>query len=376
MEPFKNLINEKTAKGIELILQKNGIEIDRKKFLKACSSELHALELKARVIFIADLLHEEFEKKKLSYKKIGNALEKAFLQEQIKPSGHIIGFQAWPILEYVAKYGIKELDISQRILKAATVVFTSEFAVRPFLKEYEKDMLDFMFDCSQDKNEHIRRLASEGTRPLLPWGMKLESFVLNPHKTMPILENLKSDESLYVRKSVANHLNDHSKHNSEMVLKVLKKWKKEFAPKHPKHAEVSWIIKHALRTLIKKNHPEAFSLIGIKPSKIDILSASIKKSKIKLGQVLEVEVVLINREKDEVNFVLDHDIHLLKQNGSHNIKCFKGTKGILAKGETKKLTLNIPIKAVTTRKYYSGKHFWCVKINGNLGENLSFQLDV
>ena len=375
MEPFKNLINEKTAKGILLILNENGIEINKKRFLDTCSRELHALELKARVIFIADLLHSEFEKKKLSYNKIGSALEKAFLQEQAKPTGYISGFQAWPVLEYVAKYGIHELEISQQILKAATVVFTSEFAVRPFLKHYEKEMLDFMLQCSQDQNEHIRRLASEGTRPLLPWGMKLESFVTSPQKTLPILENLKADESLYVRKSVANHLNDHTKHNPELVLKCLRKWKKEFTPKHSRHAEVTWIIKHALRTLIKKNHPEAFELIGIKTSKIDLLSATIKKSKIKLGQSLEVEVVLKNRENNEVNFVLDHDLHLLKQNGTHNIKCFKGVKGSLAKGETKKFHLKIPIKAVTTRKYYSGKHLWCVKINGKLGEPLVFHLE-
>ncbi len=374
MEPFKNLINEKTASGIITALDEVEIVVDKKKFLEQCRKQLGPLELKARVILIANLLHEEFQKNNIPYKTIGVALEKAFLNEQQKPSGYLSGFQAWPLLEYVAQYGINDLILSQKILKAATVVFTSEFAVRPFLKNYEKDMLDFMYKCSLDRNEHVRRLASEGTRPLLPWGMKLESFVIAPQKTLAILENLKSDDSLYVRKSVANHLNDHSKNHPDIVLKTLKKWKKEFSSKHPKHAEVNWVIKHALRTLIKKNHPEAFEVIGIKKSLIEVSKSSIKNGKIKLGQYLEVEVILKNKEKREAHFVLDHDIYLLKQNGTHNIKCFKGTKGVLAPLETKKFFLKIPFKTVTTRKYYDGKHFWCVKINGLSGEKKAFNL--
>ena len=376
MEPFKNSINEKTASGIESVLKIYGIKIDKKRFLSQCTRYIDSLELKARVILIADLLHQEFESKNISYQTVGNVLEKAFLEEQIRPTGHLSGFKAWPILEYVSKFGVEELALSQRILKAATVVFTSEFAVRPFLKKNEKEMLAFLFECSMDSNEHVRRLASEGSRPLLPWGMKLESFVNFPQKTLIILENLKADDSLYVRKSVANHLNDHSKNSPDLVIKTLRKWKKEFPVGHPKYSEVSWIIKHALRTLIKKNHPEAFDLIGIKTSKIEIAQASIKKSKIKLGQALEVEIILKNKEKNVVNFVLDHDVHLLKQNGSYNIKCFKGMKGTLESLETRKWSLKIPIKAVTTRKYYSGKHFWCVKINGKLGELVPFHLAI
>jgi 3-methyladenine DNA glycosylase AlkC len=221
-----------------------------------------------------------------------------------------------------------------------------------------------------DENEHVRRLTSEGSRPLLPWGQKLQRFVDNPELTWPILEKLKSDPSQYVRKSVANHINDISKNHPEWVIKKLLEWKK--SSNHT--PEIDWIIKHASRTLIKKGYTKAFSLHGVSPTKIKLVSQKIGKSKINLGETLEVEIELLNQSNKKSLIIIDHEVHFLKSNGKHGVKVFKGKKVKIIPGLKTKFKLSIPMKKVTTRKYYPGVQFWNIKINGSSEKPLPFTL--
>ena len=112
-----------------------------------------------------------------------------------------------------------------------------------------------MLKWSKNKNVHVRRLSSEGLRPRLPWAKKLEQFIDDPTPILPILENLKKDESMFVKKSVANNLNDILKDNYSVGIRILKKWSKT------KNKDTQWIIKHALRNEIKKENPEAVKLV-------------------------------------------------------------------------------------------------------------------
>ncbi|MCL2812774.1 MAG: DNA alkylation repair protein, partial [Clostridia bacterium] len=143
--------------------------------------------------------------------------------------------------------GEEHWDVSVPALGRYTQYASAEFAVRPFIINHEERMMAQMFAWSKDENEHLRRLASEGCRPQLPWGQALAKFKKDPTPILPILEQLKADPSLYVRKSVANNLNDISKTHPDLVAKLAKDW-------YGKNEYTNWIVKHGCRTLLKKGH--------------------------------------------------------------------------------------------------------------------------
>jgi 3-methyladenine DNA glycosylase AlkC len=368
MEPFKNLINEKIASQMAQAIARSYGTFDQKNFLKNIKCDLEPLELKARVIFIAIKLKKYLP---ADQKKALEILEKAIKQSEKDTIG-LSGFSVWPFTEYIARFGIEDFDLSMNVLKEMTKVFTAEFAVRSFFLFDEKRTLKHFKLWVKDENEHVRRLVSEGSRPLLPWGQKIPNFVKDPKITWELLEILKKDSAVYVRKSVANHLNDHSKNHPDLVVEKLLEWKKS----DNASAELDWVIRHATRTLIKKGHAKAFLLHGVEAGKIAVLSQKVLTKKVKLGEALEVEIFIANLGKKSQKIILDSEISLLKANGSHNVKCFKGKSLTLAPKEEQRVTLRIPLRPVTTRTYYSGKQYWNSKVNGISQEKLAFVLTV
>ena len=135
-----------------------------------------------------------------------------------------------------------------------------------------------MHDWSLDDNEHVRRLASEGSRPRLPWSFRLEQMQADPTLAAVILDNLKADDSLYVRKSVANHLNDITKDHPEWVLDLIEGWSLD-------NKHTAWIAKHALRSLIKQGNQRALAIIGAggKPE-VEIIDVKVEPAVIRLGE--------------------------------------------------------------------------------------------
>lgn len=368
MEPFKNMINEQVAQQTAKAIVRNYPDFNQKNFMKGMGDALSPLELKDRVIYLANRLREFLPS---DVKKSLKILKGAIKQNE-KDSVGLSGFSVWPLTEYVARFGLDEFDLSMEVLKEMTKVFTAEWAVRAFFVHDEKRTVKFFESWVNDKNEHVRRLVSEGSRPLLPWGQKLHCFVKDPMVTWDLLDQLKDDESEYVRKSVANHVNDHSKNHPDFVVKKLLEWKKESAG----DKNVDWVIRHASRTLIKKGHQKAFLLHGVESGLVEVITQKIVTKKVTLGSVLQVEVEFKNMGKKKLKIILDHEVHLLKSNNSHNIKCFKGKSIELDSMEQKKMSFNIPLKPVTTRTYYSGKHFWNIKVNGKSEEKLAFTLTV
>jgi len=160
-----------------------------------------------------------------------------------------------PVAFFVEKFGLDDFETSINAISEITKRNTGEYAIRPFIRKYPKETLRIMKKWSKDKNVHMRRLASEGCRPRLPWSQKLDEFILDPSPILPILENLREDKSLFVKKSVANNINDILKDNYNIGISVLKIWSKT------KNPDTKWIIKHALRNEIKKENPEAIKLI-------------------------------------------------------------------------------------------------------------------
>jgi len=228
-------------------------KFNKKEFVKAVTKSVKELELKARVEVITDALREHLPK---NYKSAAKILLKILGPENKNETGMFKEYY-WlmPVAFFVEKYGLDDFETSFNAIAEITKRNTGEYAIRPFIRKYPKETLRIMKKWSKDKNVHMRRLASEGCRPRLPWSQKLDEFILDPSPILPILENLREDDSLFVKKSVANNINDILKDNYDFGIKLLKIWSKT------KNPDTKWIIKHALRNEIKKENPEAIKLI-------------------------------------------------------------------------------------------------------------------
>lgn len=228
-------------------------DFDAKRYIKQVDQAVEGLELKARVDVLADALHQYLGG---TYAQNIKVLMNILGPENEEETGMFSNFY-WlmPIAKYVEKYGLKNFKTSIKAMKEITKRNTSEYTIRPYLEQYPKETLAVLLDWSKDKNRHVRRLASEGPRPRLPWAAKLDRFIQDPQPLLPILNNLKDDESKYVQKSVANCINDILKDNPAIGKNLLLSWQKN-ATKQRK-----WIMKHALRNLIKQKEPWAVELV-------------------------------------------------------------------------------------------------------------------
>jgi hypothetical protein len=216
--------------------------------------------------------------------------------------------------------------------------------------------------------EHVRRLASEGSRPRLPWSFRLDPIVADPSHTAPILENLRTDSSLYVRKSVANHLNDISKDHPDWMLARLKSW--DLA-----HPHTQWIAKRAARTLIKAGHRPALQLFnfGAKPA-VKLAAFTVSPARLKLGQTLEFSFTLTSTVRRSQQLAIDYLIHYVKASGGSAAKVFKLRELTLAPGTAQTLTKRQTIRDFTTRKHHAGTHRVEIQINGRIMAGGSFVL--
>jgi 3-methyladenine DNA glycosylase AlkC len=366
MEPFKNLLNENAVIQICRALKRVDPKFPSEAFLKGIQKELEPLELKQRVILIQSKLslHLPADRKKSFH-----VLQGALKQDSEDLVG-VSGFLVWPFTQYVMEHGLDDFELSMKALHSMTQVFTAEFAIRPFLIRHEDLTLKRLSEWIDDESEHVRRLVSEGTRPLLPWGQRLPQFIKYPELTWPFLERLKHDSSEYVRKSVANHINDHSKNHGDWVVKKLKKWKKE----ENLGESVHWIIRHGTRTLVKQGHLGALSLHGVEEIEFKNIKVKLLNKEVRIGEVLEVRFKIRNPLAKKVKVIVDSQILFLKSNGKHSPKVFKGKVLTLEAEESVTLELRIPLKQVTTRKYYVGKQGYVLLINGIRQKELWFNL--
>ena len=326
--------------------------------------KLSALEMKPRVHLIRDTLRSELPEK------FPHALKILLLSVE---KGSLKGFDLWPYTEFIQTYGIEHAKLSLDALKKLTKLFTSEWAVRPFLTRNATTTLTYLLKCSRDKNVHVRRWASEGSRPRLPWGERLSEFIVNPHLTLNILETLKYDSELYVRKSVANHLNDISKDHPELVTKLLSGWKRS-APT-VQRAKIDWITSHALRTLIKQGDRRALKLIGVATkTEVRLKQFTINKKICRLGDKLVFSCLLESSSKSLQKLVVDYVIHYMRANQKLTPKVFKLKNVQLAANKSISITKSHHFKKVSTRTHYSGVHVLEIQVNGLILK--SYQLNL
>lgn len=270
--------------------------------------------------------------------------------------------------DFIEQYGLNHYEASVKAMETMTQYTSCEFAVRPFILRYPGPMMQQMLQWSTHPHPNVRRFSSEGCRPRLPWAMALPGLKNDPAPVLPILENLKNDESEFVRRSVANNLNDIAKDHPDLVLALARQWQGLSAP-------TDWVIRHACRTLIKQGRPEALQLFDMDArvqAQADHLS--ILRPQVKLGEYLHFHFDLRLLSPSPAKLRVEYGINYLKANGSHSIKKFKLTEGLFESGPAYKLQRKQLIKDLTTRKHYPGRHQLIIFINGRAAAQLDFEV--
>jgi len=228
------------------------------------------------------------------------------------------GFLIMPYCGYVSQYGLDHFEISIEALYQMTKRFTAEEAIRSFIKKYPDKTMTILHQWASDGNVHVRRLVSEGTRPRLPWAEQLPVFIKDPSPVINLLEKIKHSPELYVRRSIANNLNDISKDHPKLVVDTLKIWQKDNSE------NMSWLIRHATRTLVKKGHKGALELLGYPANpEIKLANFKITPENLKFGNKLDITFEIISRSSDIQNLMIDYIIDFVKANNKTFSKVFK-----------------------------------------------------
>ncbi|MDQ7983294.1 MAG: DNA alkylation repair protein [Spiroplasma sp.] len=286
--------------------------------------------------------------------------------------GYPLGFNDFTLMylpDFIEVYGQNERhwDLSMTALASYTQYSSSEFAVRPFIINHEKRMMKQMLVWSKHDNEHVRRLASEGCRPQLPWAQALTNFKKNPLPIFNILEQLKTDPSLYVRKSVANNLNDISKTHPDLIVKIAKDW-------YGKNKDTDWIVKHGCRTLLKKGNRDVLNIFGFANNSnyVNVDNFTLGTRSITIGENIIFSFAIETKKETKVR--LEYGINYVKSNGKQNRKIFQISELILKANEKKLYSKKHCFADVTTRKHYPGTHSITLIVNGTERGTLEFQL--
>ncbi len=268
------------------------------------------------------------------------------------------GFVALVCSEYVALYGQDHFAPSMEALAFFTGFGSAEFAIRHFLRRDFARTIKVMEHWARDKDEHVRRLASEGSRPRLPWSARLDKVVADPSLTIAILETLKSDPSPMVRRSVANHLNDITKDHPAWALRRVSSWPLQ-------DAHTAWVVKHAMRSLIKQGEPAALALIGATgKAQVEVTDFQITPARVKLGGAITLSCAIASKSDETQTLVVDYAIHYVKKSGGTSRKVFKLKQFTLAPSQTVHLARKQAMRDLTTRVHYAGRHAVELLING------------
>ena len=374
--PFKNLINPGLIEQIaEQFSKSAGNDWNRLQFVEIACDNLENRELKERCMQIVVAMEHTFPE---DFQKGASIVEGALHPETgaTEFKGTEInedGIQGWAIMaiqEWVGRNGLEHVDVSLELLKALTKRLTSEFGIRYFLDAFPYETLKKMQTWVMDPDPNVRRLVSEGTRTRLPWGMRLNRFIADPSPVVPLLEYLKDDPSEYVRRSVANNLNDLSKDHPDIVVKIASNWWQGADANRKK------LIRHALRTLVKKGNADALAVLGYGEAMVRIHGFSIRPKRWSVGDQVEIELDLESTSTHSQQLVIDYAVHFQKANGSLSPKVFKWTTLSLEAEQRIRKIKRHSFAPVTTRKYYQGDHAFEVFINGTSWGNAGGVLDV
>jgi 3-methyladenine DNA glycosylase AlkC len=362
---LKDMFNEESVGHLAATVQQEYPPFDVDAFLiEVFDNEWADRELKQRMRHITTALHGFLP---------GDYRADLEILRRVLPNLGDYGFEKMVFPDYVEMYGLDDWEASIPVLEEFTRQISAEFAIRPFIVRYQDRTMTKMLEWARHEHPGVRRLASEGSRPRLPWGIALPAFKADPGPILPILEQLKLDESESVRRSVANNLNDISKDNPQVVIDILNRWQADDALKE--REEIRWITSHALRTLLKQGRPEALKLLGF-PSEPEIAvhNLAVEPETIHIGDELVLTFDVESLSDKPQNLMIDYVVHLVRTRGKRTPKVFKLSKKTIQPGETLSIRKKHSFRPVTTRKYYPGQHAIEPKINGKLFTHVEFML--
>jgi len=375
-EPFKNMYNkqffDRFTKDLKLVIN----DFDTHGFIsQIMDDEWENRELKQRCTHITTVLKKflptDYKEAIAKILELLDHVEKRLPDfSKIDDTKFSLTLEYGSILDnYVEQYGLDDYETSVKAIERITQFSSCEFATHPFILKYPDQMMKQMLVWSKHEHWGVRRLASEGCRPRLPWAMALPNLKKDPSPIIPILENLKNDPARNVRLSVANNLNDIAKDNPGTVIDLVKRW-------HGESKEVDWIIKHGCRTLLKQGNPEVMELFGFGSivENISIENFQISTPQVNVGDSLEFRFNLLNSNNKNTKIRLEYGVYYQKANGTLAKKVHKISEKEYAGNSTTQITRKHSFKVVTTRKFHPGLHKVAVIINGNEFEKHNFEL--
>lgn len=362
---IKDQFNEQTVGALADAVQAacaeqtSSVAFDREEFLaRVFDADWPDRELKQRIRHITVVLHDLLPR---DYRAALHILRRVMPRLE--------GIVAWVVTDYVEVYGLGDWEASIAALEEFTARMSAEFAIRPFIVRYPERTMAQMLAWTQHESPDVRRLASEGCRPRLPWGIRLPALQADPSPILPILELLKLDPSESVRRSVANNLNDIAKDNPDVVLDLLRGWQAGASD------EVLWITRHALRTLVKQGHPAALALLGYGGAEqIAVHNLAVRPQSIHIGDTITLSFEIESRASKPLNLMIDYTVYHRRADGKLSPKVFKLTKKVIEPGQVLPIEKRHSFARVTTRKYYAGTHAIEPKINGKRFGRAAFVL--
>ena len=301
------------------------------------------------------------------------------------------GWMMWPVSETVTTLALAAsaqtddgtvtdpgaFEDGLALLAELTPRLTSEFAIRRFLEADLERALAVVVTWTTDEDDRVRRLASEGTRPFLPWSIRVRSVLAHPEAAVPILDALHADDSDFVRRSVANHLNDLARENPGLVVSIATEWSRDAAAPGADPvaaANTRWVVRHGLRTLIKKANPGALALMGFAPATLEVTPLRLSPDLVTTPGELTLEFEVTNVGAEAVRLAVDYVVFYVKANGMLAPKVFKLATPTVAPGERVVLSKRHAFRPMTTRVHYAGTHAVELQINGQRYDRVGFEL--
>lgn len=362
------------AAGIAANLSRVSDRFDAQAFTQAALAGLDKLELKQRSeqfsMALEAAMPGTFEDNVAVMLAALHPVTDAELSDMQTDETGIAGWALMPLSAYVARNGLDKPDFSLAALREMTMRASAEFDVRPFIRDHPQVTLRIMKRWAQDENQHVRRLASEGSRPRLPWGIRLHALVKDPGPILPILTALRDDASEYVRRSVANSLNDIAKDHPDLVADIAADWMPGAPPERAR------LVRHACRTLIKQGHPGALALMGFGPADLARATLQVTPVQARIGDTLTLTLRLTGAGAAAQNLLVDYVMQYKRASGGHGPKVFKWTTARLDPGTPLSLTKAHKLREVTTRRHYAGDHVVEAQVNGKVVARAQFELSL
>jgi 3-methyladenine DNA glycosylase AlkC len=371
-EPLKNRYGPEVPQRIGAMLAAVTPGFDAALFCRDVLADYEARDLMARGQRIAQVMRDHLP---ASYPDALDRVMASIGPKLATTNSFGMGpFLYLPYVNFVARYGLDHFEPSMAAQHALTQRFTAEFSIRPYLERHPQATLARLHEWADDPSEHVRRLVSEGTRPRLPWASRLREFQRDPAPVLALLERLKDDGSLYVRRSVANNLNDIGKDHPAMLVQVTGRWWRD-APAGSAGDHRRWLVRHALRSAVKRADPDALALLGFgRQANMELLAPRITPAQLAIGGAVTIGFDLENRTAAAQRVLVDFRVHFVKANGRAAPKVFKLKTVDLAAGQRVSLSRKLSVARMSTRQHYAGRHQVDVMLNGQVMPLGAFEL--